>query len=207
MWEDMGQVSTLEDIQKAVENLEHEIARSIPPTEVAIAAQQRRLEKEGARLKQLSANLLAVAMALKEGLNKPSMKKVSMILGYQVSTNRLNSIKSEIADYEARLGKWKKLEADLVEMKLRQTALDAKLEGLAVGLSQTSVSPEKRNRIIKAVIDQKLSALFKNHPETERLKSEVTSVASQRDRALAEVERLRQRLEQAKTMLGDRGSR
>lgn len=203
----MGQVSILEDIQKAIENLEHELTRSTPPTEVAIASQQKRLEKERVRLNELALSLLVLARELRSGLNKQSMKNVSAVLQLQVSQRRIDTIKHELARIEGRLQKAKATDARLNAVMAEQTLLDAKISALTEGFSHVGVSKENRKNIIKELLDQKLSTLVKNHTNTKTMKVELASMRAERDQALAERDILRVRLEEAKAMLRQHASK
>lgn len=205
--EKMGQVSILEDIQKAIENLEHEVARSVPPTEVAIGAQKKRLEKERIRLADLASTLLLLARDLNSGLNEKSMRNVSGILQFQVNQKRLDAIKGELKAHELQWGKAKTIEAKFKSLKLEQDVNAKKISALTEGFHHVGVSREQRKNIIKQVLDQKLSTLVKNHADMKKIRAELASIRSERDQAISELEALRNRYENCKTMLRQQSAR
>jgi hypothetical protein len=117
----MGQVSILEDIQKAIDNLQHEISRSVAPTEVAIASQQKRLEKERERLSGLARTLLTLAKEIKHGLNDRNMENVQALLNVQLDKNRLSAATDELKLTERKIKEARKTEAQFIQKSKEKT--------------------------------------------------------------------------------------
>jgi chromosome segregation ATPase len=92
----MGQVSILEDVQKAIESAISVIeATIVNPTDIQVAAHERRLKREMERIQAAHVKILDIAKAIGNDLKSPNMDAVRYLLKIESEVLSLKSLRRE----------------------------------------------------------------------------------------------------------------
>lgn len=198
----MGQVSILEDIEKAIENLAAiKGSNRRPPTEAAIASQEKRLEKERLRLHDLANSLLNLAETLKRSTLDPKFKDGRKLLEIQNVSMSINSLKDEKVKLEAKAKSLKSEIKQVENWQLENRALQAKLDALADNFTFDGCSIDKSVKILKQILSIKLSTIIEEHPTIKSLRGQIEEIKSNNKRLNEELLKERARVKRLQQML------
>ncbi len=167
----MGQVSILEDIEKALQDLRSLKGRiSSPPTEIAIAAQSKRLGKEEIRLRELQSVLTKLADALKNRTTDPQFKQARRLLNIQDVSLNIERLKQEKAKLLEDLKQTKTNIKSIPILEKKNKILQQKLDKSFKELKLIQAVSEKSVKFSNLIKSIEISLNANTHPTTLELK-------------------------------------
>ncbi len=176
----MGQVSILEDLQTALENLQAlSGSSSTAPTEIQIAAQRKYLQRERERISEVSRKLIELTNLMRDNLSKDG--RLLDILEVERGYKNLSALKEERAKLSEELKRLRKdrdcrkqqkkellnLADKVNQLEVERAALEVKVGLLSADWSQKSTDQKSIRSELLELVRMKAKNVMKLSKEEE----------------------------------------
>ena len=169
----MGFVSVLEDIEKRIELLKGETSRGFTPSELAVSAQRKRLEKEAELLQDVALTLLQKAHELRESILTPASDKIALSVSSEAIRKENNRLRRERLQLKKTLGilscETQKMQDQIAKMTARCQSLVRLRDKLGNSAKTTAVEHGVFIRELRQFVDEEISKLIDKHPHMKAL--------------------------------------